>query len=962
MARELFALVGRMTVEGVSEVEKSLARVDRDARKVTRSFVKLGKRTEALGRTLTRNLTAPIAIAGGAAIKFGADFEQAMTGSLAIMGDVSTEMRKKLETAAREVAKTTKFSAAEAAESYFFLASAGLDAAQSMEALPKVAQFAQAGLFDMATATDLLTDAQSALGLAVEDTVQNMANMDRVSDTLVKANTLANATVQQFSEALTNKAGAALRILNKDVEEGTAVLAVFADQGVKGADAGTQLNIVLRDLQKAAVNNKEVFKKAGVEVFDTTGKMKNMADIVKDLDGLLLDMSDEQRRATLTMLGFTDKSISATMALLGTSDQIKEYELALRDAAGTTGEIADKQLQNFWSQLGLVKDNLIDVGLELWNTLQPALMNGLIPALKESVNKIKSLVNWFSDLENGAKSTAIKIALFVASIGPALLVVGKLIIAVRGITTAFIAARTAALAFTAIMAANPIPAAVIGGMLALGIAVKAASEHFRELKEAQQEWQVLTEDQAKIDAFVDGVGRLQKKLAANAEAVKDSATANKLLGNTVSELQKKAKELGYTIEFDLHTNVNLLSLLANKLRGDVIGAGKAFEDAMKIAKKKAETAVKENQKEKKSNLDLTNNAEDLTEKREAFEARWTRERERQGKDRIELLKLEMAEELATAEKLGADKTKILEYYEEKAFQIVLEKRKKRDELEKELSEKKSAILDRELAQEEEAAYQRGDWANMNREQKIQYMQAWLGAAQETVGAIGELFSQYYQNRAIEIANNRDREIAAINSAKMSNEAKVKAIQNIEKGADEKLKALRREQAKREKKLAIFKAIINTALGVSSALSLPFPLNIVMSAIVGVLGAVQVALIAAQPIPFARGGYVKARPGGIEARIGEGSQDEVVLPMRTGVEALSKQLISQIKKDSASDGPERTPSNRGLMSSEPVASVSGKGGADIHFHIGALIANDFGIKELERRMRGIRVAENQRKGE
>ncbi len=154
-------------------------------------------------------------------------FQVAMTNSLAIMGNVSQAMREDMVTAAQAVAMQTRFSAKEAAEAYFFLASAGLDAAQSIGALPTVAKFAQAGNFDLALATDLLTDAQSALGLSVKDVTKNMKNMARVGDVLVKANTLANATVEQFSEALTTKAGAALRNLGKDVEEGVAVLSVL---------------------------------------------------------------------------------------------------------------------------------------------------------------------------------------------------------------------------------------------------------------------------------------------------------------------------------------------------------------------------------------------------------------------------------------------------------------------------------------------------------------------------------------------------------------------------------------------------------------------------------------------------------------------------------------------------------------------------------------------------------------
>ena len=120
-----------------------------------------------------------LAVAGLAvvSVKAFANFDAAMVKSTAIMGDVSDAMRNDMSAAAREVAKTTTFSAAQAAEAFFFLASAGLDAEQSIAALPKVAEFAQAGMFDMATATDLLTDAQSALGLSSDDAAENLENL-----------------------------------------------------------------------------------------------------------------------------------------------------------------------------------------------------------------------------------------------------------------------------------------------------------------------------------------------------------------------------------------------------------------------------------------------------------------------------------------------------------------------------------------------------------------------------------------------------------------------------------------------------------------------------------------------------------------------------------------------------------------------------------------------------------------
>jgi TP901 family phage tail tape measure protein len=317
---------------------------------------------------------AGLAAIGAVSVREFAKFDAAMQKSVAIMGDVSDTLRKDMSDAARQVAKTTTFSAEQAAESYFFLASAGLDATASIAAMPKVAAFAQAGMFDMALATDLLTDAQSALGMVIrDDAVANMEQMVRLSDVMVKANTLANASVEQFSRALTTKAGAALRAVNKDVEEGVAVLAAFADQGIKGELAGTQFSIVLRDLTTKALQNEDAFRRFNVRVFDADGNMRNMADIVGDLEGALDGMSDATAKATLLQMGFSDKSLGALMALMGTSEQIRIYEAALRDAGGTTDEVAGKQLQTFTAQMSLLKSLFQDAAIEVGSALVPAL-------------------------------------------------------------------------------------------------------------------------------------------------------------------------------------------------------------------------------------------------------------------------------------------------------------------------------------------------------------------------------------------------------------------------------------------------------------------------------------------------------------------------------------------------------------------------------------------------------------
>ena len=303
-------------------------------------------------------------------------FDDAMTQSLAIM-DATEEQQQAMSETARKVALETTFSAEQTAESFFFLASAGLDAEQQIQALPQVAKFAQAGMFDMATATDLATDAQSALGLTVKDAQQNLDNLTRVTDVLVKANTLANPSVQQFSESLTSKAGSALKVVTKDIEEGVAVLAVFADAGVKGAEGGEKLNQVLRDIPRATAKNGDEFRKLGLEMFDAEGNMKNVADIVEELDRVLAPMSDELKASTLDQLGLNRGVADAVKILSGSTDKIREYESALRDSGGTTQEIADNQLGSLQNQLTIVGDKFNELGLQIIEQISPALQGML---------------------------------------------------------------------------------------------------------------------------------------------------------------------------------------------------------------------------------------------------------------------------------------------------------------------------------------------------------------------------------------------------------------------------------------------------------------------------------------------------------------------------------------------------------------------------------------------------------
>lgn len=289
------------------------------------------------------------------AFKTSEGIDQAMHQSLAIMKDVSGKMRAEMKEVAYQTAYDTRYAMEEVGKAYYYLTSAGLDVRQSLAAMPVVAKFAQAGMFDLSRATDLLTDAQMAMGLSSKDAVANQKEMIHVGDVLVAANQNANATVEQFSLSLTNKGAAAARLYNQSLEDVVSIMGIYASQGVKAEEAGSRYEITLKHLTILATENATAFRALGVEVYDPlSGQVKYLGDILEDLEKVLGNLSTQEQVAALMAVGFTKKTISATAALLGYSDAAKEMREKLLAAAGAMDEVSGNQmteLQKGWEKL-----------------------------------------------------------------------------------------------------------------------------------------------------------------------------------------------------------------------------------------------------------------------------------------------------------------------------------------------------------------------------------------------------------------------------------------------------------------------------------------------------------------------------------------------------------------------------------------------------------------------------------
>lgn len=349
-------------------------------------------------------ISAALTIAGGASVKFASDFGAAMNESLAILPEFSEAVRKDLGDTAREVALTTTQSATDAAKAYYFLASAGITTAEALKtALPIAAQFAQAGVMDMANATEILVDSVKSLGLSVD------TDMGHVGDVIVKAAVASSASVQQLGDALTNKAATAMRTFGVSIEEGAAVLSVFADQGVKGSIAGERLSILLNGLAEAAGKHEKEFKALNVQLYDGSGNFKNLQQIAASVEVALRGMSTEQKIATLETLGLTRETKSAVLQLVGASSEIGRYETAYKNAGGTMKEIADNQMKSFSAQTDILKKKVIDAAISFGDALIPTLQR-MIPIVENAIKFLNDLIKAFAGLSDSTKDLLIGFA------------------------------------------------------------------------------------------------------------------------------------------------------------------------------------------------------------------------------------------------------------------------------------------------------------------------------------------------------------------------------------------------------------------------------------------------------------------------------------------------------------------------------------------------------------------------
>ena len=360
-----------MAASGGKEMEIAI----KIAGKVESSFKSaIGAATKGLG-SITKAVSAATAAAaaavgaiGMAAINTGREFEGAMSQVAATMliDKTTAEGQKAFETlenAARECGASTAFSATEAAEALNYLALAGYDADKAATALPTVLKLAGAGAMSLANASDMVTDSMSALGIAATE-----ANLTQFSDQLAQTASKANTSVAQLGEAILTVGGTAKGLAGGTTELNTA-LGILADNGLKGAEGGTNLRNIILSLQNPTDKAAASLQSLGVDVYDAQGNMRGLNDVFKDLQGAMAGMDNASKDSILSTL-FNKTDLTAANAMLSNcTDRFDELSAAVENSAGACENMYAIQLDNLNGDIDILKSGLSDLGISIYQDL-----------------------------------------------------------------------------------------------------------------------------------------------------------------------------------------------------------------------------------------------------------------------------------------------------------------------------------------------------------------------------------------------------------------------------------------------------------------------------------------------------------------------------------------------------------------------------------------------------------------
>ena len=403
----------------IVETEEELRRLQQEAATTNTALSKIdvaGQKMEAVGNSIAgagkkmMGVTTVIGGVGVAAVKTAADFDSAMSQVAAVSGATGKDFDA-LRNKAREMGAKTKFSATEAAEAMNYMAMAGWKTEDMLDGIEGVMNLAAASGEDLATTSDIVTDALTAFGLSAKDS-------GHFADILAATSSNANTNVSMMGETFKYCAPIA-GALGFSAEDTAEAIGLMANAGIKSSQAGTALRTIMNNLAGDVKISGKAIGDVTIATTNADGSMRDLSDILSDCRSAFRNLTEsEKAQAAESLVG--KNAMSGFLALMNAGQgDIDKLSSAIDNCDGSAEKMAMTMQDNLAGQLTILKSQLQELAISFGDIL--------MPAIRSIVSKLQGFVDKLNGMDEGTKRTIVTIALLVASIGPLLVIIGTAI-------------------------------------------------------------------------------------------------------------------------------------------------------------------------------------------------------------------------------------------------------------------------------------------------------------------------------------------------------------------------------------------------------------------------------------------------------------------------------------------------------------------------------------------------------
>ena len=485
----------KINLEKLTKEQEEFLKSQSKLQKMSEAFGEFGDKVEAAGEKML-TVTGAIAGLGTAAVKIAADFDQGMSKVQAISGATAEDMEK-LTAKARDMGATTKFSATESAQALTYMAMAGWKTEDMLSGIEGVMNLAAASGEDLATVSDIVTDAMTAFGLEAKDS-------GRFADVLAKAASNANTNVSMMGETFKYVAPVA-GAMDYSIEDVATAIGIMANSGIKASQAGTALRRIFTQMTGPIDLNAAAFGEIAISTTEMDGTMRPLADVLGDLREAFAKMTDQEKVANAENIAGKN-ALSGFLALVtaGESD-VTKLATAISNSSGAAEEMAGVMLDNLSGQLTILKSGVQELAISFGELM--------MPAIRDITGGVQKLIDWLNNLDDDTKQTIVTVVEIVAAIGPLLIIIGKL---------------TQALS---LLFAHPI-IAIIGGIAAAIVGIVIA---IKNAKSATDEYTASVK--AETNALKEKAGKIRENAEAYLEQSKAQKEGNKSLESQTGQIE-----------------------------------------------------------------------------------------------------------------------------------------------------------------------------------------------------------------------------------------------------------------------------------------------------------------------------------------------------------------------------------------------------------------------------------------